>query len=54
MNSTLESTITEADIQLFIESFCCSREYAIHLLEVERESKIQFIEYLKSPFDPRD
>lgn len=54
MESLLETGITEADILLFMEAFCCSRDYAIHLLEMEQKSKLEYTHYLESPFDPRD
>ena len=49
-----EIEITESDIELFMESFCCTREYAIRLLETEAKSKIEYLEYLAGVIDPRD
>ena len=49
-----EIEITETDIELFMESFCCTREYAIRLLETEAKSKIEYLEYLAGVIDPRD
>lgn len=54
MNSLLETEITEADIELFMQSFCCTREYAIQLLETEARGKIEYLEYLAGVIDPRD
>ena len=54
MNSLLETEITEADIELFMQSFDCDRERAIELLIQEAQAKIQYEIYLNSPIDPRD
>lgn len=54
MNSLLETEITEADIELFMQSFDCDRERAIELLIQEAQAKFQYEIYLNSPIDPRD
>lgn len=49
-----QTSITEVEIQLIMESCHMSRDYAIRLLEAEARAKIEYETYLDGSLDPRD